>query len=283
MAETGFPPEEDRVAEMAKTMWDIHGLYVSAFDESFLYKALAKRLDARPGEGARGYLERLAVDQVEAEALYRSLLVTYSEFFRDPLVFALLEQRILPQLMDEKEKSGRTELRVWSAGCAAGQEAWSVAVLLDRLAAQRDPPPKYRIFATDQSEPDLATARSGLYDTAALGNIRLRHLEECFTREGGMYAIAPGIRSQVDFSFYDLLDSDTTCPPCSIFGDFDLVLCRNVLLYYRPDGRRRILEKLRRGLAPGGYLVTGETERWVVESLGGFHAVAPAINVFKRD
>ena len=85
----------------------------------------------------------------------------------------------------------------------------------------------------------------------------------------------------MDFSVYDLLD-DGTCPPASIYGGFDLVLCSNVLLYYRPKTQRLILDKVRRSLAPSGYLITGETEREIVAGAGGFRVVAPPATVFQQ-
>lgn len=268
--------------EIMATLRRRQGLDISCYDRSFLEKSIENRRKAAVGETPATYLERLAEDDVEAEAFSRSLGITYSEFFRDPFVFALLEQRILPGLVAAKEKSGRGEIRVWSAGCAAGQEAWSVAILLEELTAARDPPLAYRIFATDLSEPDLALARSGVYNATAVGNIRLRHLNRCFSRQGDAFAIAAPIRTRVDFSLYDLLDASTVCPPVSIYGGFDLVFCCNVLLYYCPETQHLILDKIQRSLAPGGYLLTGETERQIVGSAGGFYAVASPANVFRK-
>ena len=258
-----------------------HGLDVSVYNEFFLAKSLEKRRQLTACDTTAAYLKRLAEDGTEAEAFHRSLRVVYSEFFRNPLAFALLEQLILPGLVEGKARSGG-EVRIWSAGCAAGQEAWSVAILLDELAAACARPVPFRIFATDLSEGDLVLARGGVYNATAVGNVRLRHLNGCFSRQGDAYAIAARLKDRVDFSVYDLLDGGTTCPPACIYGNFDLVLCSNVLLYYRPEALQLILNKLRRSLAPGGYLITGETERQIVASVDGFRAVAPPAAVFRR-
>ena len=156
-----------------------------------------------------------------------------------------------------------------------------MAILLDEIVAACERPVQYRIFATDLSEPDLALARGGVYSAAAGKNLRLRHLESCFTRQGDAYAVVPRLKDRVDFSIYDLLDAGTS-PPASIYGDFDLVLCSNVLIYYRPEALRLILDKLRRSLAVGGHLVTGETERQVAGSADGFRMVIPPVAVFAR-
>jgi len=256
------------------------GLDLSRYDESFLAQSIEKRRKATIGETPRDYLQRLITDDSEVEAFTHALHINYSEFFRNPLAFSVLEQLILPKLIMERTLSHQREIRIWSAGCAAGQEVWSVAILLDELLRLWETPLTYRILATDLSEADLQVARAGVYSPAALGNVRLRHLNGYFTRHGESYSLVDRLKARVDFSVYDLLDAGTTCPPISIYGAFDLVLCNNVLLYYSQETQRFLLEKFRHCLATGGYLMTGETERQIVENTGGFHAVAPPASVF---
>ena len=265
---------------LVTVMREAHGLDISRYGESFLVKSLERRRDLVACPAGAAYLDRLRDDRAEAVALYDSLRVGYSEFFRDPLAFALLERSILPALAERRAREGG-EIRVWTAGCAAGQEAWSVAILLDELSAAQTRPVPYRVFATDVCEPDLATARAWVYSAVAVGNVRLRHLRDGFTRQGEAYAIVSRIRERVDFSAYELLDESTTCPPASIYGDIDLVLCCNVMLYYRPETQRFILDKVRGSLAPGGYLITGETERQIVAGAAGLRALAPPAAVFR--
>jgi chemotaxis protein methyltransferase CheR len=269
------------LAEIIEVMGRAHGLKISCFDESFLTKSIEKRLEVTARKTNEDYLLCLSKEPAEAEEFFRSLLVTYSEFFRNPLIFALLEQLILPGLIEAMGKSGRTELRIWSAGCAGGQEAYSVAILLDELIkAQRYSIP-FRIFASDLSEADLVLARRGVFNTAALGNVRLRHLASYFSRQGESYTLAGRLRNRVDFLLYDLLDSETSCPPDCIYGDFDLIFCSNVLIYYRPETQRFILSKMQRCLAPGGYFITGDAEKQIVTQAGGFEAVVTSGQVFR--
>lgn len=255
---------------------------ITPFAETFLAQSLDKRLEATSIDSAAAYVLHLAKDRVEAETFIHSLNIGYSEFFRDPLVFALLAQMILPGLIEEKRKSGRPEIRIWSAGCAAGQEPLSVAILLDQLAADRELPVSFRIIATDVSDTALATARRGQYAASEVKNVPLRYIESCFHRQGGAYQVVERVRTMVDFSTYDLLDACSICPPASIFGDFDLILCCNLLFYYQPAVRRALLAKIDRCLAPKGYLVTGETERAIVEEIGNFRAAAPPAVVFRK-
>ena len=261
----------------------VHGLDLSGFDPAFLSRTFERRLQATGGISAENYLaERLVKDRLEAEAFFRSLRVGYSLFFRDPLTFALLETQVLPDLVETGRKSGRSSLRVWSAGCSAGQEAWSVAMLLDELAASPERQPAWRVFGTDFYEPDLTLASAGVYAAAELGNVRLRHLDACFTRQGDGFAVVERLRERVEFTRYDLLDTANSCPPASIFGDFDLVLCCNVLFYYRPAQQRRILDKLLGCLAPGGYLVTGETERRIAKNIANLREAMSPAPIFQK-
>ncbi|MEI8353338.1 MAG: protein-glutamate O-methyltransferase CheR [Lentisphaerota bacterium] len=268
---------------IVQTMDRAQGLSIAAYDESFLLNTISQRLVETGIPSVDAYIDCLAKNRAEAEDLFESLNIHHSAFFRNPLTFALLEQYILPALSAATQQSGRSEIRVWSAGCASGQEAWSIAMLLSDLAAARERPQPFRIFATDVSAPALATARQGVYDRMAVQNVRLKHLLEYFSPAGEGYVVAPRLRAHVDFSLYDLLDERSSCPQASLFGDFDLIFCCNVLLYYRADIRQRILAKISRALAPGGYLVTDEVERECVANHHGLHAVALPAAVFKKD
>jgi len=270
------------VGQIIQVMGHMHGLDVSRYDTSFLVKSLGRRLRATSIKSRTAYLQRLSDDRAEAEALFRSLRITYSEFFRNPFTFALLEQVVLPGLVQEKEKSDRGPLRVWSAGCAAGQEAYSVAILLYELAAAQGHSPSFQIIATDVCDAEMVLARQGVYDAAAVQNVRLEHIQKCFGVSGGSYAIVPALKDRVDFSFHDLLDERRASPAAAVYGDFDLVLCCNVLFYYRQDIRHQILDSLCRTLRPGGYVVTGEAERDFVATRGGLRAVAPPTPVFRK-
>jgi chemotaxis methyl-accepting protein methylase len=262
-------------------MEQCHGLDVSAYEGTFLRQTMDRRRAEAGGMTVEAYCGCLTGSGAEAEAFYRSLRVGYSEFFRDPLTFALLEQQIMPALIAAKREEEGRELRVWSAGCAAGQEAWSVAILLDALCGAGQALP-YRIFATDVSEADLTYARDGIYTATVVANIRLKHLQTCFSPHGDAYAIVPRLRSRVDFSRFDLLDEHSVCPPVSLYGDFDLILCCNLLFYYRPEIRQRIIDKVCSALAPGGYFVTGETEKSMVSEHEKLCTVTPPIAVFKK-
>jgi len=254
---------------------------ISNYDESFLLKSLEKRLAATSCATIADYCKYLSVHDKEAEEFYRLLNITYSEFFRNPLTFDVLEQRVLPALTNEKLELGRSEIRVWSAGCAAGQESYSIAILLDELISARKIPLSFRIFATDISEESLASARRGVYNAAEVQNVKLKHIHSCFESHNSSYSIDGRLKQKIEFSYYDLLDERSTCPSGSIYGDFDIVFCSNLLFYYRPEIQQLILKKICCALSRGGYLVTGEAERAIVERTSLFE-IFPMSAVYRK-
>lgn len=255
---------------------------ISRYEESFLLKSLEKRLVATSVTTIADYREYLSEHDGEAAEFFRSLNITYSGFFRNPLTFALLEQQVLPRLIEEKPGSGTAEIRVWSAGCAAGQESYSVAILLDELLSAQQTSLSFRIFATDISENSLASARRGVYDAAAVQNVRLKYIDSCFESHNVRYSVAGRLKKRIEFSFYDLIDERSTSPPGSIYGDFDLVFCSNLLFYYKPEIQQVILNKVIHALSCGGYLVTGEAERAIVEERTTLIELFPMSAVYRK-
>lgn len=257
------------------------GIDLIRYDHDFVLKSVAKRMLATNAASFADYLSRLFESTEETRDFIDSLSITYSEFFRNPLTFAVLEQIVLPSILKEKEKAGTSEIRVWSAGCAAGQEAYSIAILLDELLLERDSTVSFRIFGTDISETALESALKGRYHADTLQNVRLKHFRDYFTQQGNVYHIHPRLKDRIAFSSYDLLEKKSFSPPASIFGEFDLIFCGNLLFYYGDKIRRNILTKLKNCLSPRGYLATGEVERAFVEQMDGFRAVVPPAAVFR--
>lgn len=245
------------ILEMIRIMKETYKKDLTIYDDAFLVKSLERRMTGI-NINQSDYPSYLQENRHEAERLIASFQIIYSQFFRNSLTFAVLEQLVLPQLLSRKPENG--EIRVWSAGCSTGQEAYSIGIMLEELSQASSKPMRFRIFATDLSQEAIDIARTAIYDEDGVSNIRMKHLKSYFVKQGEAYAVAPGLKQKIDFSKYDLLDSHSSNPPDSIFGDFDIIFCCNLLFYYRTDVRRTIVRKLKRSLAEGGYLVTGEAE-----------------------
>lgn len=239
----------------------LSGNDISKYDITFLNKSLQKRITETHCSADGEYYSLLELNNNERDLFADSLHNSYTEFFRNPLTFAVLERIILPSLLLKKKTSKNKEIRIWSAACAAGQEAYSTAMLVEELRNGNDKKLNYRIFATDQCDLQVNEARKGIYSAAALNNLNLKRVKQWFTKHGDTYTIKPELQEHIDFSVFDLFSEHLSAPPASIFGDFDLVICANLLFYYKPEFQKVIIEKVGKCLANNGYLVVGETER----------------------
>ncbi len=238
----------------------INGIDVSKFDDSFLKRSFEKRITESNCGSDIEYCTLLERDPGELRTFIDALQISYSAFFRKTLTCAVLEQIILPSLALEIKPDKCKEIRIWSAACAGGEEAYTLAILLEELIASYENL-TYRIFATDQSGIQINKALKGQYSAAALNNLSVKRADMWFNRQEDTYTVRPELKKHIDFSTFDLLDEALCCPPTSIFGDFDLVICANLFFYYKEDVQKIILAKASHCLADGGYLISGETER----------------------
>jgi chemotaxis protein methyltransferase CheR len=257
-----------------------YGIDISRYDESFLEKSLHKRMAEAGHDSIVDYSSFLKDTAEEGKRFADSLHISYSGFFRNPLTFAVLERLVLPRLVLRLKDSKRKELRIWSTACAAGQEAYSLAILLEELRNGNAESFDYRIFATDHCEQQINEAREGRYFPASLSNVSLKRVGEWFSQQGGTYILDRKLQEKVDFSVFDLFNEQLSCPPASIFGDFDVVVCANLLFYYKKKFQKSILAKTVHALAEDGLLITGEAERDIVLN-SNHHEVFPHSGIFR--
>jgi len=248
-------------AHITNLLKHLNGIDVSKYNASFLNKSLQKRITETHCNSAEEYSSFMQNNNEEAKILIDSLQISYSEFFRNPVTFAVLERIILPSLILKKKNTKHKEIRIWSAACAAGQESYSLAILLDELVTTDKNKISYRIFATDQSEEQIKAAQKGKYSATALNNLNFKRLKQWFSIQDDTYSVKPELKKNIDFSTFDLFSKQLGCPPTSIFGDFDLVICANLLFYYQPKYQKIILEKTTCCIAKEGYIIVGEAER----------------------
>ena len=192
------------------------------------------------------YLELLRGDPARREEFVEWVTIGVSEFFRNPDRFEELRRQHLPALM---EAAGPQGLRVWSAGCADGPEAYSVAILIEEL----DPGGLHHVLGTDIDRQGLRAAEAGLYGEEALRQVDAATRQRFFRQRGDSWEVVPAVRSRVTFRYHDLLS------PVYPQG-FHLVLCRNVLIYFEEATKRAVLARLAGALVAGGLLFLGATE-----------------------
>jgi len=270
----------DALSKITSIMQQNHCMDISPYDVGFVVRILEKRqLETRLADLSE-YSDFLASDHQEAETFFGNLHNTFSLFFREPLTFAYLEQSLLPCIVSSK--TNENEIRIWSAGCSGGQEPYSLAILLSELKEASQKEIRFRIFATDRCPEALAEATAGVYPEAAVQNVKKRHLDQYFHSTGGRYEIKPELKKHIEFSNYDLLDTTTAYPPESIFGNFDVVMCSNLLIYYKHEFRDFIIHKIRNAVSQDGYLITGEAEKMLVNSICGMKAMDSNLPIFKN-
>ncbi len=254
---------------------------LSIFDKDFFRHILEMKTGEAGFRTPKDYYRYLSEHPEEVTDFVHSFNVTYSEFFRDPLVFALLSQWILPSVLSRKNDSENNEIRIWSAAAAAGQEAYSLAILACRLKLLYHSDITVHIFASDICRSEIEKAKEGLYPADQLQNVPLKYLSEYFYPNGKNYKLTPGIRESVDFSVYDIMDTKTISPPNSIYGSFDLIYCSNLFIYYNAKTRSKIIQKLKKNLSNDGLLITGNSEREIPEKYK-LHAVCPPAAIFQH-
>jgi two-component system CheB/CheR fusion protein len=235
---------------------DVSGVDFSAYKLPTIRRRIARRLLVRRVSELGQYVDLMGEDPREVEALFRDVLITVTEFFREPETFAALRDDIFPAILQGKTRDAG--VRIWVPGCASGEETYSLAItLLDVMKAQGSNVP-VKVFATDISEPDLASARRGLYAESISSAVAPELLARYFARVEGGYRISKTIRELCVFARHDV----TRDPP---FPSLDLVSCRNLLIYLGPPLQRRVISSLNYGLRSDGYLVLGRSE-----SVAGF-------------
>jgi chemotaxis methyl-accepting protein methylase len=250
---------------MQSLITKICGIDISCYNDSFIEKIIKSRMDATKCSSVSDYSNYLAANRSEAEKLKNAFNNNYSEFFRDMLTFATFERHILPSLISEKIKTRNSEIRIWSAACASGQEAYSIAILCDEsLSNHHDI--RFRIFASDISSLEIDKAGQGIFSAEAIRNVTFERMNKYFAQQGEKYIIQTQILKHIDFSVFDLLADDCLCPPTSIFGSFDVIFCANMLFYYKPEYQKLIVDKVDNCLTAGGWLIVGDAEKEIAES-----------------
>jgi chemotaxis protein methyltransferase CheR len=220
---------------------------------------------------AAAYIHRLKDHEDEADALLAALSIHVSQFFRNPHIFALLEKEILPSLLARALTSAQRQVKIWSVGCAGGEEPYSIALLCEHQSLQGI---KVSILGSDVSQPILEQARDGLFDGLRVSEVPPDVLKNYFVPEGRGYRLIERMRRKVEFCEHNVLTE-------SAYPAADLILCRNVLIYFSRQEQDRILHQFADVLSPGGYLVLGNAENMLGSARSRFQLEFPAERIYR--
>ncbi len=281
---TPQPPESEQLAstpeEEEGVDWQpvtdllrrVLGIDFGCYRSGTVGRRISRRMELQQLDDLADYVTLLSANQEEVELLGRDLLIGVTEFFRDPQVFRGLEEQLRELLRGRPASDG---FRVWSAGCATGEEAYSLAVLLHSIAREVGFSGDLKVFATDVHKGALEIASRGIYCGDLLAGMPAAFLDRYFRSEDeGRYRIDPQIRRMLVFAHHNLLSD----PP---FTRIDLAVCRNLLIYLQPEAQQRVLTALQFSLVPGGLLLLGPSEG-VSHLPNAFSAVQAGIKLFRK-
>jgi chemotaxis protein methyltransferase CheR len=242
-------PEDEAFFALEQTIERLAAIRCACYKEDYIRRRILSRMRVTKKDTYAEYHTFLQSHPTEIEELKNALTINVTSFFRDPEVFHLLENKVIPDLLRKKRR-----IHVWCAGCSSGEEAYSLAMAFHDLLP-RCPDTSALIYASDIDEEILIRARQGTYDEKSLETLTPGQIRSHFIREkNGRYTVQPHLKSLVRFRKHDLMSD----PPVSRF--LDLITCRNVTIYFTESQKNELTRMFHSSLCSEGYYVTGKTE-----------------------
>ncbi len=244
----------DHQGELRKIQMLMHnrkGVDFSHYKQTTIHRRIIRRMALNRLKTLEEYLNLLRENKAEVDALYQDLLITVTDFFRDPLLYKALSTVILPDLL--KSRKATDALRIWIPGCATGEEAFSFAITMLEYLGEKAITTSIQIFATDLNERAIEKARSGIYNKSAVQNVSPQRLRRFFVKSNSHYQVVKVIRDMCIFAPHNLLKD----PP---FSRMDVISCQNLLIYLESGPQSRIMHSFHYALKPTGYLLLGKSE-----------------------
>ncbi|EJE7233317.1 TPA: protein-glutamate O-methyltransferase CheR [Clostridium botulinum] len=221
------------------------GINLKAYKQNQLQRRILSLMSRVGVNSVEEYINLLKKDKDQRIKFLDFITINVSEFFRNPEIFDELEKKIKVELLNNTSGS----LKIWSAACSIGAEPYSLSIIMDEISPNK----KHKIIATDLDMTILQRAKEGIYAQAEIKNIKKERLEKYFTKEGEKYKIKSSIKNVVTFKKHDLILDNYE-------KDFDLIVCRNVVIYFNQDIKDNIYKKFSESLKKGGLLFVGATE-----------------------
>jgi chemotaxis protein methyltransferase CheR len=251
------------------------GFRCSSYKDKCLRRRVAVRMRAKGAASFSDYAGILDADTHEYDRLHRVLTINVTKFFRNWHTYEVLEQSVIPQLWNRTDPG----IRIWSAGCSSGEEAYSIGILMHRHATATEGFGRLEtvsIVGTDIDAHCVGDAERALYSEKALGETPQALRAAYFPMESGMRTVLPEVKRLVRFEHADILQAPPPLDPVH------LILCRNVIIYFQRDAQDALLREFHRILAPGGFLVLGKVETLLGDIRGLFSPVNARERVFRK-
>ena len=260
------------LAEIFGLLRERSGIDFSHYKPSTVARRIERRMGINQIADVDSYLGLLKKNDIEVQTLGREMLINVTRFFRDTEAFAWLEQHVITRLIEESGSD--TEVRVWVAGCSTGEEAYSLAILLDEAVRRGDTRKRVKIFATDVDVDAIADASLGRYAAEIRADVSRERLERYFTASGDGYSVRQEVRQRVVFATHNMISD----PP---FSNIDLICCRNVLIYFQQPIQQKVIAAFHFSLRRRGVAFFGKSES-VGELKSHFEPLKERYRLFRK-
>jgi two-component system, chemotaxis family, CheB/CheR fusion protein len=251
---------------------DARGFDFTGYKRSSLARRIRKRMQEAGAPDYVDYRDRLESSAEEFGHLFNTILINVTGFFRDTETWTFLQREIMPELLADAQ-DGR-EIRIWSAGCASGEEAYSLAIAFAEALGAEETAKRVKIYGTDVDDEALRDARAGLYPAKNLEALPGEMRDRYFEQNGSQFAFRPDLRRRVIFGRHDL----TRDAPIS---RLDLLVCRNTLMYFNVETQSQVIDRFHFALREGGYLFLGKAEMLLSDG-ERFEVVSMRQRIFRR-
>jgi two-component system, chemotaxis family, CheB/CheR fusion protein len=273
MTQPGDQPEVDsNLEELLVYIRDARGFDFTGYKRSSLARRIRKRMHEAGVADYLDYRDRLESSAEEFGLLFNTILINVTGFFRDPETWTYLQREVMPDLIADAERY--SDIRVWSAGCASGEEAYSLAIAFAEALGIEEAGKRVKIYGTDVDEDALRDARTGVYAAKALEPIAPELRDQYFEQHNGQFAFRPDLRRRVIFGRHDI----TRDAPIS---RLDLLVCRNTLMYFNVESQAQVIDRFHFALREGGDLFLGKAEMLLSDS-ERFEVVSMRQRIFRR-
>lgn len=245
------PPliDADALETIFKELSKEFGIDFNQYKPNTILRRIQRRVEATGSASIEEYSDRIAASKEEVHALYRDLLIDVTHFFRDPDAFKKLSREVLEPMVEQEDE----KIRVWVAGCATGEEAYTVAILLTEAAEKLGVRPNFKVFGSDAHSDSVRRASEGIYGETSMKNVTPEIREKYFIEREEQFAVQPSLRKNVVFTQHNIVKDVP-------FTKLHLITCRNLLIYLQTAAQKRIFSYFHFGLRTRGVLMLGPSE-----------------------
>ncbi|GGY61347.1 CheR family methyltransferase [Streptomyces xanthochromogenes] len=272
MSESAGTETDQGLEDLLRFIRDARGFDFTGYKRSTLSRRIRKRMGDAGVHDYADYRDLLETDADEFRTLFNTILINVTSVFRDPEAWALLEREVVPEVIANVPPED--EIRVWSAGCSSGEEAYTLAIMFAEALGVDESLNRVKIYATDVDEEALRQARSGLYSAKSLASLPAEMRDKYFEPSGTQFLFRPDLRRRVIFGRHDI----TRDAPIS---RLDLLVCRNTLMYFNVEAQSQIIDRFHFALSESGFLFLGKAEMLLNDG-DRFEAVSIRQRIFRR-